>query len=378
MLRVWNLSLLCATFSLTILGTFITRSGVLESVHAFSESSIGPLLLGFFGVITAVTVGLIGWRGDRLHAPGRIDSPLSREGSFLANNLIFAVFAFVILLGTVFPLIVEALRDERISVGVPYFERMTMPIGMLLLFLMAVAPVLPWRKASGELLARRLQWPAWCGVGAIVVAVIVGGRGLTPLIAFGLAGFAAGAALRQIVLATRRNGWRGLVGRTNGGMVVHLGVILIAVAFAASNSYLRQAEFTIDQGETVEFADMSFRFDGLEIENRAEKRVTAALLVVDGELLRPAINQFFSGQTIGTPDTLGGFVRDTQIALIAIPQGDGAVVIRVTTQPLISWLWIGGLLMAGGTVLAAFPHRLHRRPTDPVSAPIAGKARVSP
>ena len=375
MLRVWNLSLLCATFALTILGTFITRSGVLESVHAFSEGSIGPMFLGFFGVVSVVAIGLIGWRGDRLRAPGRIDSPLSREGSFLANNVVFAIFAFVILLGTVFPLIVEALRDERISVGVPYFERMTMPVGMVLLFLMAVAPVLPWRKASGELLRTRLEWPAWIGVASMVLALVLGGRGFTPILAFGLAGFAGGAALRQIVLATRRNGWRGLVGRTNGGMIVHLGVILVAVAFAASNSYLRQSEFTIEQGETIEFADSTFRYDGIEIEDRSEKRVTAALVTVDGKVLRPAINQFVVGTTIGTPDTLGGFTRDIQIALIALPDENGdAVVIRVTTQPLIAWLWIGGILIAVGTVFSAFPHRIHRRPIDPVSVAPGGTA----
>lgn len=368
MLRVWNLSLLCATFSLTILGTFITRSGVLQSVHAFSESSIGPLFLAFFGVIAAVSIGLIGWRGDRLRAPGRIDSPISREGSFLANNLVFAIFAFVILLGTVFPLIVEAVQGEQITVGTPYFERMTMPVGMVLLFLMAVAPVLPWRKASGELLRKRLEWPAWFAIGSLVLAVLVGARGITPLIAFTLAGFASGAALRQIVLATRRNGWRGLVGRTNGGMIVHLGVIILAVAFAASNSYLRQTEVTLDRGEAIEFADMSFRYEGTEITDLPEKRVTAALIVVEGEELRPAISQFVSGQPVGTPDTLGGFTRDTQVALTALPENSNKVVIRITTQPLIAWLWIGGVLMAVGTVFSAFPHRIHRRPTDPVSA----------
>lgn len=373
MLRVWNLSLLCATFSLTILGTFITRSGVLESVHAFSEGSVGPLFLAFFGVIAAVSVGLIGWRGDRLHAPGRIDSPLSREGSFLANNLLFAVFAFVVLLGTVFPLIVEAVQQERISVGTPYFDRMTMPVGMMLLFLMAVAPVLPWRKASGELLRNRLEWPAWFAVGSLVLAVAVGARGITPLIAFTLAGFAGGAALRQIVLATRRNGWRGLVGRTNGGMIVHLGVIILAIGLAASNSYLRQTEVTLDRGDQVEILDMSFNYQGIEVEELSEKRVTSATIVVEGETLRPAINQFFSGQTLGTPDTLGSFTRDTQIALIALPGNNSQVVIRVTTQPLIAWLWIGGVLMAIGTVFSAFPHRIHRRPTDPVSADPAAR-----
>ncbi len=374
MLRVWNLSLLCATFSLTILGTFITRSGVVESVHAFSESAIGPMFLSFFGVVAAVSIGLIGWRGERLRAPGRIDSPISREGSFLANNLLFALFAFVVLLGTVFPLIVEAVQAERISVGVPYFERMTMPIGMVMLFLMAVAPVLPWRKASGELLRTRLEWPAWFASATLVLAVVLGARGLTPLIAFTLAGFAAGAALRQIVLATRRNGWRGLVGRTNGGMIVHLGVIVVAIALAASNSYLRQTEVTLAKGDAIEFADMSFRYEGLVVEDLPEKRVTAARIIVDGQELRPAFNQFVRGDLVGTPDTAGGFTRDTQVALIALPQDDDEVIIRVTTQPLIAWLWIGGILMAIGTVFSAFPHRLHRNPTDPVSA---DPARVS-
>ncbi len=112
MLRVWNLSLLCATFSLTILGTFITRSGVLDSVHAFTESAIGPSILVFFTATVAVTIGLIAWRGDRLRSPGRIDSPLSREAAFLGNNVLFALFAFVVLLGTVFPLLVEAINSE--------------------------------------------------------------------------------------------------------------------------------------------------------------------------------------------------------------------------------------------------------------------------
>ena len=140
MLRVWNLSLLCATFSLTILGTFLTRSGVLESVHAFSDSDIGAWLLSFFVLIVAVTLGLIGWRGDRLRSPGPIDSPVSREGAFLANNVLFAGFAFVVLLGTVFPLLAEALNDRPVTVGAPYFNRMTVPLGIALLFLMAVAP----------------------------------------------------------------------------------------------------------------------------------------------------------------------------------------------------------------------------------------------
>ena len=141
MLRVWNLALLCATFALTILGTFLTRSGVLDSVHAFSESGLGIWVLSFFALIVLTTTGLIGWRGDRLRSPGRLDSPLSREGAFLFNNLFFAVFAFAVLLGTVWPLIVEAVNGERLSVGRPWFDFFGMVLGLGLLSLMAVAPV---------------------------------------------------------------------------------------------------------------------------------------------------------------------------------------------------------------------------------------------
>jgi len=369
MLRVWNISLLCATFALTILGTFITRSGVIASVHAFSVSSIGPVLLGFFAFIVALTVGLIGWRGERLRAPGRIDSPISREGSFLANNLLFAVFAFVVLLGTVFPLIVEAFDGRRIAVGTPYFERMTMPVGMLLLFLMAVAPVLPWRKAGAELLRHRLQWPAWIGVGALVLAVLVGARGFFPLIAFGLAGFAAGAALRQVALATRRNGLRGLVGRTNGGMIVHLGVILIAVAFAASNSYVRQAEFAMVEGDVISFADHELRFVGLEDEVRSDKSITRAVIEVDGDKLEPAIHRFPNGGQTEKPSTRSSFSQNVQLSLVKLADSArDTTVVKVTVQPLITWFWTGGGLMVLGTALSAFPTRWSRRPTDPVSA----------
>lgn len=185
----------------------------------------------------AVSLGLIAWRGDRLRSPGAIDSPVSREGAPLANNVVFSLFAFVILLGTVFPLIVEAKDDRKIAVGTPFFDTMGTPIGLVLLFLMAIAPVLPWRKAGTELLRDRLFWPAWSGAGALALAVLVGATGFAPLLAFTMAGFAGGAAVRQLFLATRRQGYRGLLGRTNGGMIVHIGVILVAVGLAASNSY---------------------------------------------------------------------------------------------------------------------------------------------
>ncbi len=377
MLRVWNLSLVCATFSLTILGTFLTRSGVLDSVHSFTESGIGPAILAFFALTVAVTIALIGWRGDRLRSPGTIDSPLSREAAFLGNNVLFAAFAFVVLLGTVFPLVLEALRGDRISVGAPYFSRMALPIGLCLLFLMAVAPVLPWRKASTELLRHRLTWPAWIGTAVVVVAVLAGARGLVPLLTFGLGGFAAGAAGRQLVVATRRQGLLGLVGRANGGMVVHIGVVLIAVALAASSSYSTEGEFRLAPGSSATVAGHTVTYLGLDtVEHDEKTEVRARVQVDDDGVYTPSISSFaFGNQTVGTPSVRSSPFDDVYLSLISVPDDPGGeVVVRVIVQPLVMWLWIGGGVMVLGTVLSAWPGR-RRVPTSPTSAPVPAVER---
>jgi cytochrome c-type biogenesis protein CcmF len=370
MLRVWNLSLLVSTFSLTILGTFLTRSGVLNSVHAFSESAIGPWLLSFFAIIVVVSVGLIGWRGDRLHSPGSIDSALSREGAFLANNVLFAVFAFVVLLGTVFPLVVEALQSRTIVVGEPFFDQLVIPIGIAMLTLMAIAPVLPWRKASGELLSQRLFWPAWCGIGALAFSVFVGATGFAPLLAFGLGGFATGSALRQVVLATRRQGWHGLVGRANGGMIVHVGVIMISVALAASNSFTHSQELSLVVGKPATFSGHTFELiDVVQITTDRDISVKALVSVDGGKPYAPAITKFTKiGMNVGTPSVRTGFGSDIYLTLEPpVRQDSNEARIKVFIKPLILWLWIGSGLMAVGTVLAAFPGK-RRKPTDPTSA----------
>jgi cytochrome c-type biogenesis protein CcmF len=305
---------------------------------------------------------------------------LSREAAFLANNALFALFAFVVLLGTLFPLLVEVLQDRQINVGAPYFDRLTMPLGLALLFLMAVAPVLPWRKASGELLAERLFWPAVCGVVALAVAVAVGATGWAPLVAFGLGGWAAGSALRQIVLATRRQGWRGLVGRANGGMIVHLGVIVVAVALAASNSYTRSATLALETGVPVEWGGRTFELQGVAETTDERTRVLTADVVVDGEaVVSPAITRYLQiGMDVGTPSVDSGLVNDLYVTLEP-GASDGATeaTIRAFVKPLILWMWLGGAMMAVGTLLAAFPGRRQRRPTAPVSAPVPASGEES-
>ena len=373
MLRVWNLSLLCATFSLTILGTFLTRSGVLESVHAFSDSDIGVWLLSFFAFTVAVTLGLIGWRGDQLRSPGQIDSPLSRESAFLVNNVLFAAFAFVVLLGTVFPLIAEAVNGRGVAVGPPYFNRMTVPIGIALLFMMAVAPVLPWRKASTELLSKRLFWPAGAAAITAVVTVALGARGLGTVATFALGAFAGAAALRQVVLATRRQGWRGFVGRANGGMIVHLGVVIIAVAIATNGHFLREIETSFEPGQTLTVGGHEITYLRTVVVEERNRTATKVSVQIDGDrIYEPALSRYDGfGSLIGTPSVKTGLREDVYVTVTRLPEGvDGPVVLRVIIQPMALWLWVGGGVMVLGTILAAWPGR-RRVPTDPVSALIS-------
>jgi cytochrome c-type biogenesis protein CcmF len=376
MLRVWNISLVLSTFSLTVLCTFLTRSGVLASVHSFDNTGIGPELLTFFGITVGGAIALLAWRGDRLRSPGAIDSPISREGAFLANNLLFGAFAVVVLLGTVFPLIVQAFNGSTITVGSPYFDTLSMPIVVCLLFLMAVAPVLPWRKASGELLRHRLTWPAIAAVATLVLCVVLGIRGLNPLLAFGLGAFAAASALRQLVLATRRQGIGGFVGRANGGMIVHLGIVMIAVAFAASHSYQHQTQLNLQPGQTASFQGHKFKFIGMRNDSGANHNGVGALVRVDGgRVYEPEVNDYEASdnETVPTPSIRSTPTEDIYLTLAQVPAKDGDTVgIGVIIEPLVSWIWAGGLVVVGGSALAAFPGRRRRRPTQPVSAPIGG------
>jgi cytochrome c-type biogenesis protein CcmF len=363
LLRVWNLALLISAFSLTILGTFLTRSGVLVSVHAFTDSSaIGPALLAFFGLVVATGVGLIAWRGDRLRSPGSIDSAVSREGAFLVNNLLFACFAVVVLLGTVFPLLVQALDNQQITVGTPYFDSITVPIGFALLFFMAVAPALPWRASTTAVLGRRMLGPAVLGVTVLAACVAGGVRGFTPLAAYGLAAVAGGSALRRIVLSARashRSGaglWRGLVGRSNGGMVVHLGVVLVAVGLASATSFGHRASFTLRPGQAVTYEGHRIEYLGAHPFTDPNRSGIVASVLVDHAVFHPAISDYPGYQGIGTPAVDSSVRDDVYLTVNGVSStGRGAATIGVIDQPMVMWLWIGGVLTGGGALLAAFP-----------------------
>jgi cytochrome c-type biogenesis protein CcmF len=388
LLRVWNLSLSVSTFALTILATFLTRSGVIESVHAFSDSTLGPVLIGFFGLVVVVGFGLIAWRGDRIRSPGGIDAPLGREGAFLLNNLLFVGFAFVVLLGTLFPLLYQAIRNQQVTVGAPYFNSVAVPVGLALLVLMALAPALSWRTVDAGVLWRRMAPAAWVAVLTIVGCVAGGIRGFVPLLAFGLGAFAGASAVRSIVLAvltSRRHGrgvLRGIAGRANGGMVVHLGVVVIAVGITAATSFAQRTELALRLGQPAHFDGHTFVFEGLEKVTSPSRSATEARIKIDGGgVFRPAVTQFAgsNSEVVGTPAIDSGFTGDIYLTFSAIggtgpataaeafpdlPRG--AVGVGVVVEPLVAWIWTGGLLIGLGGLLALSPGR-RRRPTDPAS-----------
>jgi cytochrome c-type biogenesis protein CcmF len=375
--RVWNLSLAIATFALTVLATFFTRSGVLQSVHAFSSSTLGPLLIGLFFVVVVLGVGLLAWRGDRLRAPVGVDHPLSREGLFVANNIVFVGFAIVVLLGTVFPLLYQAINGGDVTVGSPYFVSVAAPMSVVLLALMAVAPLVGWRSADAKVLWTRIRFSAWCALAAVVILLALDVRQATEVVAVFLAVLAGGAALRtlrgSLVAAIRRGSWKSVLrSPTTGGMVVHLGVVILALGIVTSTTYVKRSEVTLATGQSTVIDGQYVSFSGFRNVNDALESATQLRVDVDGHQLRPAVTTYNGrgGTTVGTPAIDSNLVRDVYVTFDAVGGNGntsgaqvqnnlpaGSVVLGVTVEPLIAWLWLGGLIIGLGSALTFFRRR---------------------
>ena len=375
--RVWNLSLAIATFALTVLGTFFTRSGVLVSVHAFSSSTLGPLLIGLFFVVVVLGAGLLAWRGDRLRAPVGVDHPLSREGLFVANNILFVGFAIVVLLGTVFPLLYQAINGTQVTVGTPYFASVAAPVSVLLLLLMAIAPLVSWRSANARVLWDRMRISAWSALAVVAVLLSVGVRRPAEVVAVFLSVLAAGAALRTLrgalVTAIRRGSWRGVVrSPTIGGMIVHVGVVILALGIVTSTTYVKRSEVTLASGQSTVVDGQLVKFSGFHNAKDALRTATQLKVTVDGHQLRPAITTYNgrNGQTVGTPAIDSNLLRDVYVTFEAVGGNGstsgaqvrndlptGSVVLGVTVEPLLAWLWLGGLIIGAGSALSFFRRR---------------------
>jgi len=379
MLKTWNLTLIIGTFLLSLFGTFLTRSGVLDSVHAFTEGFIGPLFLGFIVFITLISLTLIAWRADRLHSPGTLDGVVSRESSFILNNLLFAAFTFTVLLGTTFPLIIEAINGDRISVGPPYFNMVSIPLGLLLLFLMGVGPALPWRRVSGEKLRRTFLPAVLSGLAAAGLAFILGIRAVYPLITFGFAAFVMATIVEEFwkgIAARRRISNVGPVralgqllvrnNRRYGGYIVHVGIVVIVVALSISGTWRFEREATLEKGQEMVIGHYTLRFDSVSAWREAHRDVVAAAFTArrgDSEVgsIVPRTNFYRqdarASEPIATPAVRSFIDEDLYLTLMSFdPQGAHATV-RVIVNPGVPWLWIGGMIIGLGAILAVAPQR---------------------
>jgi cytochrome c-type biogenesis protein CcmF len=385
MLKVWNLSLVVGGFALTTFGTFLTRGSILSSVHAFAQSSVGPLYLGFLVLVLASGFGLIAMRAWRLRTEGRFDAVLSRESAFLGNNVGLLVIVLVVLLGTIFPLFVEATTNRQVTVGGPYFVETVAPVFLLLLFLMGVGPLLSWRRTSGERLRRRLAVPSVAGAAVMVALAAAGMRSAPVLLTLGLAVFVLVANVQEVVRSIRAYGRatdRGALAsvvpaaardrRRFGGYVVHVGVAIAAMAIVVSSSYAHRADVTLSRGQATSFSGYVLRYQGERVVRQPQRTVLIADVAVtrdgaDAGAVTPSLNLYpAASEPIGTPSIQYGVFKDLYTSVVSF-EGDGSrATFRLFLNPGVMWLWIGLGIMALGGLLAFWPGRPTTAPLPPV------------
>jgi len=378
MLKLWNLTLIILTFGLTLFGTFLTRSGIIGSVHAFTQGSIGVFFLTFLALVLLTAFSLLAWRMDRLKGQGELDSVVSRESAFLLNNVFLVAASFTVFFGTIFPLLYEAVWQEKVSVGGPYFNTINIPLFLGLLFLMGVGPLIAWRRASLESLRRNFLKPVLAGIVVAAVLRVLGVGHALVLLAAALVVFVTGTMVLDFWRAARArrrtgDGWAaatfGLLLRQNrryGGFVVHLGILVVALGVAGSQAWSLQTETTLARGETVELGGYRVRFDGLDASEESNHgKVTGTFSVTHGarpvDVLRPAKKFYPQEQTpIAYVDYRLGLLEDVYLVLGDFARDGSHATIKVQVNRMVSWLWLGGLVLTLGTVLAVLPDR--RRP----------------
>ena len=376
-LRTWTHALVIATFVLTLVGTFLTRSGVVVSVHAFTTSGIGPWFASAIVITLAGALGLLVWRLPDLRDTRPPGALISRETAFLVNNLLFLTVTFAVLFGTLYPLIVEVTDGARASVGTPWFNRVNAPIFAALLFVTGVGPALPWGGASWATVRERFALPILAGVGAAVGAWALGVADAAPIGIFGLAAFVVtvmGEEVARGALARGRTrgeaapiaAWR-LATRNRrryGGYLVHAGICVMAVAIAVSATLGKDATAVLRPGDQVSLGGYTLTYHQLVTEPLpSDARVieTRAELSVAGRQSGPVVTALRdypnSTTAIATPAVKSGVGEDLYVTLLAYDPATKTVTVRVFVNPLVSWIWLGGGIVAAGAVFAIWPDR---------------------
>ena len=393
MLKAWNVALIMVTFFLSIFGTFVVRSGILASVHAFALSAIGPYFLTFLTLVIAGSLGLYFWRLPRLRADNQLDSFLSREASFLINNLLFLGIAFAIFWGTIYPLVAEALADQKVSVGPPYFKQVAGPLLGAMILLMGIGPLMPWRRASRDHLVHNFLLPVASTVIGLAILAVVGVRDPFAILGFGLCLFVLGTIVQEFARgmlarhqATGENyvlALASLIRRNNrryGGYVVHLAMLLIGVGAVGSQVYQQQTQATLAPGESVSLGAYTITAQGIQTSQPPGVRVIDGVLSVNGQDLRPE-KQYFDNfpQQPSTKVGLRSTPFEDLYVVLAGWDGDGPtarVSLAVFVNPLVSWIWTGGVLLLLGTIINMWPATAPSR--QRVTAPVGRAIGVTP
>ncbi|MCW5980058.1 MAG: heme lyase CcmF/NrfE family subunit [Bryobacteraceae bacterium] len=375
MMKVWNMVLITATYLLCIFGTFLTRSGVVSSVHAFAQSPIGMYFVTFLTIQIAATAYLILDRLDYLKSEARLESVVSRESSFLFNNLILLASCFAVLWGTLFPVISEAVTGEKISVGEPFFNRVNIPIGLFLLFLTGVGPLIAWRRSSLESLRRAFLWPLIAGFATAAILLAAGVHHFYALMSFGLSVFVTWTigseflkGSQAIRAKTRRNWLAAMVELTHrntrryGGYIVHMGIVLMFIGFTG-------AAFNHDTTAEVKVGDeMRLGHYQMKISEVSEGRTS------NYEWHRASVEVYRDGSHLGTLHPERRFFMSSQqgtsevsirrrlnedlyLNFAGMSQDNQRAVIQAYVFPLVSWIWIGTLVLFLGTVVCLIPSK---------------------
>ncbi len=381
MMKVWNMVLIFSTFYLCIFGTFLTRSGVVSSVHAFAQSAIGPFFVAFLGAGILVSGWLLLERLDYLKSSQQLDSLVSRESSFLFNNLLLLAACFSVLWGTLFPVISEAVQGVKISVGAPFFNKVNIPIGLLLLLLTGVGPLFAWRKTSLGSLKKNFQLPGIISLAVGAVLFVLGVRSFYPQVSFILCVFVSVtifmefyrgsrviaqksgvSQLEAAVVLTRRNT------RRYGGYIVHFGMVLIFVGVTGS-AFDADREQEMVVGDRLNLGPYAFELQEIsDSDNPNYASQTAVVALYQGDRMIDTLNperRFYKSSRQATTEAAirSRFNEDIYVVFSGMTDDQQRAVIKVQSNPLVNWIWMGGLVLIGGTLICLAPSDPGLRPS---------------
>jgi cytochrome c-type biogenesis protein CcmF len=401
LMKVWNVSLIAATFALCLFGTFLTRSGVISSVHAFAESTMGPLLIGFTGLIVVVSAALLLWRLPDLRRTRRFGALVSRESSFLLTNVLLVAMAGLVLWGSVYPIVAQAVRGVKVSVGQSFFDALVTPLAVGVLALVAVCPLLAWRHGSWAHLSRTLRAPAAASLlafGVLSVAARFDHLGMTVVLALSAAVLATVVAeLRRGLHARRtihRESWpravRNLFAftpRRYGGPLVHAGVVILLAGIAVNVAYKQERRDVVPVGGSTRIGGYTLTLRGLSLHEDAARVAVVGTFSVRGAdgsdlgTLAPQQAMYEDQQPVTEVAIRPSFSSDLYLVMNGVDLSKKIANVDVFVEPGVPWIWVGMIIVIAAAVVAAWPRRpnmLAREPAGRPERPLARDREVVP